>query len=164
MESGMLVCFDRGFYSYDFYCKVTATGADVLFRMSKTVTLPVLKRLADDSYLSAIAPWVGPCPVGAEEINQRNAARQRKARMDARTRDRLPVLPVLVRTVAERHKNALPLLQAARQASPGKGFTMDGQTLTRATTHCPTFGGWCLILHRRRRQWEPAGASAQVRT
>lgn len=56
VEPGMLVCFDRGFYSFEFYRKVTATGADVLFRMSKNVKLPVLKRLPDDSYLSAITP------------------------------------------------------------------------------------------------------------
>ncbi|MBN9609377.1 MAG: hypothetical protein BGO26_06895 [Actinobacteria bacterium 69-20] len=54
LEPGMLVCFDRGFYSFDFYGQVAATGADVLFRMSKSVKLPVLARLADDSYLSAI--------------------------------------------------------------------------------------------------------------
>ncbi len=40
--------------------------------------------------------WVAPCPIGEEEINQRKAARHRKSRMDARTRQRLPVLPVLV--------------------------------------------------------------------
>ena len=44
-------------------------------------------------------PWVAPCPVGAAEINRRKAARHRKSRMDARTRERLPVLPVLVRAV-----------------------------------------------------------------
>jgi hypothetical protein len=52
------------------------------------------------------AAWAVPCPVGAEEINQRKAARHRKSRMDARTRERLPVLPVLVRAVDERRKNA----------------------------------------------------------
>ena len=56
LEANMLVCFDRGFYSFDFYRTVAATGADALFRMSKTVKLPILKRLPDDSYLSAITP------------------------------------------------------------------------------------------------------------
>lgn len=59
MEPGMLVGFDRGFYSFDFYRKVTATGADVLFRLSKTMRLPVLARLGDDSYLSVITPGRG---------------------------------------------------------------------------------------------------------
>ena len=65
------------------------------------------------------APWVAPCPVGEEEINQRKVKRHRKARMDARTRERLPVLPVLVRTVDERRKNAAALL-ASRPPDPAR--------------------------------------------
>ena len=80
------------------------------------------------------ARWVAPCPVGQEEISQRKFQRHRKARMDARTRERLPVLPVLVRTVDERRKNSAELLQAARQAQPGQAFTAAGQTLTRSVT------------------------------
>ena len=34
------------------------------------------------------AAWVAPCPVGSEEINRRKDKRQRKSRMDARTRER----------------------------------------------------------------------------
>jgi hypothetical protein len=45
------------------------------------------------------AAWVAPSPVGSEEISRRKDQRHRKARMDSRTRDRLPILPVLVRTV-----------------------------------------------------------------
>ena len=60
--------------------------------------------------------------------------RHRKARMDARTRERLPVLPVLVRTVDERRKNSAALLEAARRARPGEAFTAAGQTLTRPVT------------------------------
>ena len=88
------------------------------------------------------AQWVAPCPVGAEEINQRKAARQRKARMDARTRERLPVLPVLVRTTAERHKKARTLLQSAQQVPPGASFTVDGQSLTRSIIGRPTDKIW----------------------
>ena len=44
-------------------------------------------------------PWVVPCPVGSEEIDRRKDERRRKSRMDARTRERLPVLPVLAATV-----------------------------------------------------------------
>jgi hypothetical protein len=80
-------------------------------------------------------PWVAPCPVGAEEINRRKFKRQRKARMDARTRERLPVLPVPVSTVDQRRKAAAALLAAAHQTPPGQAFTAAGQTLARATTH-----------------------------
>jgi integrase len=75
--------------------------------------------------------WAAPCPVDQQEIGQRKFQRRRKARMDARTRERLPVLPVLVRTVDERRKNAAALLQAARQTQPGATFAVDGQALTR---------------------------------
>jgi len=80
------------------------------------------------------AQWAAPCPVGQEEIGQRKFARRRKARMDARTRERLPVLPVLTRTVDEQRKAAAALLEAARQARPGDTFTAAGQTLARSVT------------------------------
>jgi hypothetical protein len=58
--------------------------------------------------------------------------------MDARTRERLPVLPVLVGTIDERRKTAESLLRTARQARPGDSFTIDGQTLTRSIITRPT--------------------------
>jgi integrase len=87
-------------------------------------------------------PWVARCPVGEEEVNQRKAARHRKSRMDARTRERLPVLPVLVRAVDERRKTTEALLHAARRTSPGDRFTAAGQTLIRAITKNPTNKIW----------------------
>ncbi|MEZ0095256.1 tyrosine-type recombinase/integrase [Streptacidiphilus sp. EB129] len=87
-------------------------------------------------------PWVAPCPVGKEEISQRKFERRRKARMDARTRERLPVLPVLVRTVEERRKDAEALLQAARQTTPGDAFTAAGQTLTRGVVKSASEKVW----------------------
>jgi hypothetical protein len=86
------------------------------------------------------ARWVTPCPVGAEEISQRKAARHRKARMDARTRERLPVLPVLARAVDQRRKAAADLLQAARNTQPGDTFTAAGQTLARSVVTRPVTG------------------------
>ncbi len=77
-------------------------------------------------------PWVAPCPVGSEEISRRRDKRRRKSRMDARTRERLPVLPVLARTVNQRRAKAAELLEAARQARPGQQLTAAGQTLIRS--------------------------------
>ena len=77
------------------------------------------------------ARWVVPCPVGSEEINRKKDKRHRKARMDARTRERLPVLPILVRTVDQRRRDAAALLDAARDTSPGQAFSAAGQTLVR---------------------------------
>ena len=45
-------------------------------------------------------PWVAPCPIRPEDLERRKFTRRRKARMDARTRERLPVLPVLARSAA----------------------------------------------------------------
>ena len=78
--------------------------------------------------------WVAPCPVGAEEINQRKAARHRKSRMDARTRERLPVLPVLVRAVDQRRKTRGRAAARRPPGTPGEAFTAAGQTLTRSVT------------------------------
>jgi integrase len=83
------------------------------------------------------ARWVVRCPIGAEEISQRKAARQRKARMDARTRERLPVLPVLTAAVDEHRQAAAALLRSARLAEPGETFTAAGQILVRAIVTCP---------------------------
>ena len=76
--------------------------------------------------------WVAPCPVSADDLDRRKAVRRRKSRMDARTRDRLPVMPVLVRAADQWRKDALALLDAGRQARTGEEFTAAGQTLIRS--------------------------------
>ena len=83
------------------------------------------------------ARWAAPCPVGPAETVQGKVQRHRKSRMDARTRERLPVLPVLVRCAARQHADAAALLQAARQASPAETITAAGQVLLRAATSNP---------------------------
>jgi hypothetical protein len=88
-------------------------------------------------------PWVAPCPVGQEEINRRKAKRRHKSKMDARTRERLPVLPVLVTAVDRRRKDASAVLEAGKQARPGESFTAAGQTLLRSVTpHAATSKVW----------------------
>jgi integrase len=77
-------------------------------------------------------PWVAPCPVSRQELSRRKAVRRRKARMDARTRDRLPVLPVLARAAAQWREESAALLAAARLTQPGQQFTAAGQTLVRS--------------------------------
>jgi integrase len=77
-------------------------------------------------------PWVAPCPIRPQDLERRNFTRRRKARMDARTRDRLPVLPVLARAAAQWRDDAAALLTAARQAKPGQEFTAAGQALVRS--------------------------------
>ena len=67
-------------------------------------------------------PWAVPCPIGEAEIGRTKMRQHRKSRMDQRTRERLPVLPVLVRTANERRLAAAHRLHAAaaptRRAHP----------------------------------------------
>jgi hypothetical protein len=88
------------------------------------------------------ARWAAPCPIGAAETIQGKAARHRKSRMDARTRERLPVLPVLVRCAAQQHAGAAALLHAARTARPGDLLSAAGQTLARAATRGASTTVW----------------------
>jgi hypothetical protein len=88
------------------------------------------------------ARWAAPCPVGPAETIQGKVQRHRKSRMDARTRERLPVLPVLTRCAAQQHADAAALLHAARTASPGDIITATGQTLARAATRATAAAVW----------------------
>jgi hypothetical protein len=76
--------------------------------------------------------WVTPCPIGEEEINRKKSKRRRKSRMDARTRERLPVLPVVVRSVLDRRTTAEALLEAGRRALPGEALSPPGTSLVRS--------------------------------
>ena len=88
-------------------------------------------------------PWVAPCPVSPQELGRRKAVRRRKARMDARTRQRLPVLPILVRAAEQWRSHAHALLTTAAQTPPGQQFTAAGQTLLRSVRpHAGTHIVW----------------------
>ena len=78
------------------------------------------------------AQWAVPSPVSDAEINWAKERRRRKARMDQRTRERLPVLPVLARTAADRKNATARHLQAAMTTPPGEIIEGTGGTLRRA--------------------------------
>jgi hypothetical protein len=98
------------------------------------------------------ARWVAPCPVGPAETIQGKVQRQRKSRMDARTRERLPVLPVLIRSAAQHRASTQALLNAARAARPGAAFNAAGQTLIRSATANTTVNVWADDLSTARRR------------
>jgi Phage integrase family len=77
------------------------------------------------------APWVAPCPIKEAEVSHRKHITRRKARMDQRTRERLPVLPTLVKTAADQLKDAQARLAAVRTAAPGATFTVLGESYTK---------------------------------
>jgi hypothetical protein len=56
LEPGMLLLWDRGFFSYDLVRRVLTTGAHLLARVQTRLTLAVLRRLADGSYLARLYP------------------------------------------------------------------------------------------------------------
>jgi Insertion element 4 transposase N-terminal/Transposase DDE domain len=53
---GMLVLADRNFLSFKLWRDAAATGAELVWRVRDSFTLPVLERLADGSYLSRLKP------------------------------------------------------------------------------------------------------------
>jgi len=56
LKAGMLCLADRGFNGYHHWQTAKATGADLLWRCQANRKLPVIKALADGSYLSVIYP------------------------------------------------------------------------------------------------------------
>jgi len=56
LKPGMLCLADRGLAGFPLWQAAQATGAQLLWRVAKNRKLPVMKRLADGSYLSMIEP------------------------------------------------------------------------------------------------------------
>ncbi|MFF5092967.1 IS4 family transposase [Streptomyces niveus] len=54
LGEGMLLLADRGFYGFELWQAARATGADLLWRVRSSAALPVVKALADGSYLSSV--------------------------------------------------------------------------------------------------------------
>jgi hypothetical protein len=76
-------------------------------------------------------PWAVPCPVRGSDIQYKKQKSRTKARMDQRTRERLPVLPALAAAADRERKDAAARLDAARPPGPARLFTAGGQTLRR---------------------------------
>lgn len=94
---------------------------------------------ADDP--SRWGPWVAPCPIrDTDATAQKKKRSHRKSRMDQRTRERLPVMPVLIDAVTSALHTATQRLQTAQASAPGTLFTAAGQTLRRSITSHATAG------------------------
>ena len=83
------------------------------------------------------APWVVPCPISDEEIRTAKDRKHRKARMDQRTRERLPALPVLADIVDRRRRAAAELLATAEHTRPGGLISETAGALRRAVAPRP---------------------------
>jgi integrase len=77
-------------------------------------------------------PWAVPCPIRVDDVQHKKMTSRRKARMDQRTRERLPVLPVLVDAVDRARKTSAASLESATRTQPGELFTAASDTLRRA--------------------------------
>jgi len=75
--------------------------------------------------------WAVPSPVSKTDVETRKEARRRKSRMDSRTRERLPVLPVLARSAAGHRDRTAGTLTAALAVPPGETFTAGRHSFTR---------------------------------
>ena len=107
--------------------RTAAAGA--LFTV-RAFYLDIAQWAADDP--ARWAPWAAPCPIRDGEVPHAKELARRKARMDQRTRERLPALPVLAAAVGEERAASAARLAAASAAGPGEDFTAGGQTLRRS--------------------------------
>lgn len=76
-------------------------------------------------------PWSAPCPIRSEDLARQKTIRARKSRMDQRTRERLPVLPVLLAHLNRVRIETAARWQAAMAVVPGCEFTVAGVTFRR---------------------------------
>ena len=83
----------------------------------------------------------GTMPHPPARAQRRKFVRQRKARMDARTRERLPLLPQLARCTDQWRRDAAAILAAGQAVSPGEAFSAAGQSLVRSTRLRPRIEG-----------------------
>lgn len=78
--------------------------------------------------------WAVPCPIREAETSHKKHDRQQKARSRERTRERMPILPLLIRTASQRAEEAWARLEAVRQAPAGGSFTVLGETFTKTSS------------------------------
>ncbi|MEI7029359.1 site-specific integrase [Streptomyces pratensis] len=74
--------------------------------------------------------WAAPSPISEGECSHKKAEQQQKSWADQRTRERLPVLPALVRAVDRQLKEARARLDALNAAPLGSAFTVLDETFT----------------------------------
>ncbi|WBO61403.1 hypothetical protein [Streptomyces camelliae] len=78
--------------------------------------------------------WAAPCPISEAECVTKKRDQQQKSRSDQRTREWMPVLPVLVRTAERRLAEARERLDAIDTAPLGSTIAVHGVTLTLSST------------------------------
>lgn len=98
------------------------------------------------------ARWSAPCPISQADVDRRKEARHTKARMDQRTRERLPVLPRLVSGANQRRQTAAARLEALIATAEGEYFTVLGETFRRVPLRNRTGSTWAQGLDGSKRR------------
>ena len=104
-------------------------GADEILMTVRAFYLDLAQWALDEP--ARWGPWAVPCPIRSGDIQHKKKKTRRKARMDQRTRERLPLLPALAEKVSQAREAAAARLQAATATQPGQLFTAGDQTLRR---------------------------------
>jgi hypothetical protein len=76
LEEDMLLLADRGFYGFDQWGAAADTGADLLWRVSDTVRLPLVRDLPDGSYLSVVYASGTTASARADLLKDASAGRE----------------------------------------------------------------------------------------
>ncbi|GAA0896737.1 tyrosine-type recombinase/integrase [Streptomyces asiaticus] len=76
-------------------------------------------------------PWVAPCPIKEAETFDRKRVKRVKARMDQRTRERLPALETFAKAATDHYRHHAARLQALLAVPPGATFTLGDAVYTR---------------------------------
>ncbi|MCX5166284.1 site-specific integrase [Streptomyces sp. NBC_00264] len=77
-------------------------------------------------------PWAAPCPIKEAEVQDGKRAKRVKARMDQRTRERLPALETFAQAAADHHRHLTTCLETLRAVPPGTQFTVGGSVFVRS--------------------------------
>jgi site-specific recombinase XerD len=85
-------------------------------------------------------PFAVRSPVSASDVSHKKDRLRRKSRMDHRTRERLPVLPSLVRFVEAERRRAAELLAVAEAAAEGELFSAGSETYLRPVMRTKSTG------------------------
>jgi hypothetical protein len=92
LHAGMLLLADRNFYGFSLWRAAAGTGADLLWRVTAGLHLPVIAPLPDGSGLTRI-----PDPAGGRRRTVRNGARRRRG--SKLPPDTAPVPGITVRVI-----------------------------------------------------------------
>lgn len=76
-------------------------------------------------------PWAAPCPIREAETTDGKRVKRVKARMDQRTRERLPALEPFAKAAADYHRYRLEGLEALLAVPPGASFTVHDAVFVR---------------------------------